>query len=549
MGRLSRPLNKDAVRKTDDEFYAKHPELIKNGKRIPLSATQSNQADLREEWIDLYKKHGGKVKDNQNQGSEKTTDDPIQPCPLQNQNWIELEYLYCDDTGVAGAHYYVINNDNGTIIAQGILDAAGYAWCGLPESVDNIFYNFDKDPPTVEYLKQPVTNPELPKVKEGWLERMADNIAAAGSWTWGTIQGDFNEDQTLGQVATNAVITMIPIIDQAGDVRDITANLKFLIWDKRYDDKWVWIALVLTLIGLIPVLGSAAKGVLKTVAKGLKTGAMIPLKRLIEVLNKFHKGNAIKWLRKLVEDLPSHAVTIKRKLREILEGLRDQLKSLADILPSSLSQQAEDAVNSIDEVAKMADSKIDEAVKELQDGLNKSLAEGVDFEKKGVTKSKNTRKQTAIDSPNLPQERKIAADKVTPKNRKWEHLTLSNRHLPNQVSIPKKTGNTMLMITSEEAAADLAEIRKLGDTIREGETFTVSSGRIYKIHNNSVHPISGPNTVDITSAEYNILVTARKKSFENAQKSLERMTEKGILSPEQYNRTKMLLDFMSKKGK
>lgn len=106
----------------------------------------------------------------------------------------------------------------------------------------------------------------------------------------------------------------------------------------------------------------------------------------------------------------------------------------------------------------------------------------------------------------------------------------------------------MLTVTPEEAAADLAEIHKLGDKIRTGETFKVSSGRVYGVHNNSVHPISGPGTVDITSAEYNILVTARKKSFDKAQMSLSKMTEKGIFSQEQFDRTKALLELMRNKG-
>ena len=390
------------MRSADDAFYANHPELVRNGKRIPLSATDPNQAKLRSEWEGLYEKHGGNLEGDKNKMPPKKPDDPVQQCPLEEKNWIELEYLYCDGTGVADAHYRVINNDDGGVVAQGLLDGNGYAWCELPPQINNVSYDFDNDPPTIEYLKQPIANPELPKVKAGWFERMRENIVAAGSWTWGTIQGDFNEDQTVGQVATNAVITMIPIVDQVGDVRDIVANLKFLIWDKRYNDKWVWIALVLTLIGLIPVLGSAAKGVLKTVAKALKTSGKVPLKLLIEVLNKFHKGNAVKWLRKLAADLPSHAVTIKGMFRDILKSLRGKLKSLADILPGSLGKQADDAVNSIDEVAKIADDKIDEAVKELQDGLNKSLDEGVDFETKGATKSKNARKQTDAEPPDLP---------------------------------------------------------------------------------------------------------------------------------------------------
>ncbi|MCG7917578.1 MAG: hypothetical protein N0E37_07470 [Candidatus Thiodiazotropha taylori] len=130
----------------------------------------------------------------------------------------------------------------------------------------------------------------------------------------------------------------------------------------------------------------------------------------------------------------------------------------------------------------------------------------------------------------------------------WTHLTLSERHFPSRVSIPKKSGNTMLIVSPKEAAADLSEIHKLGDEIRTGENFTVSSGRVYGVHNDSIYPVRGPGTVDITSSEYNILLTARKKGLEKAQMSLDMMANKGIFSQEQYDRTKMLLELINRKG-
>ncbi|MEW8238660.1 MAG: hypothetical protein AB2727_10735 [Candidatus Thiodiazotropha taylori] len=130
----------------------------------------------------------------------------------------------------------------------------------------------------------------------------------------------------------------------------------------------------------------------------------------------------------------------------------------------------------------------------------------------------------------------------------WTHLTLSERHFPSRVTIPKKSGNTMLIVSPKEAAADLSEIHKLGDEIRTGENFTVSSGRVYGVHNDSIYPVRGPGTVDITSSEYNILLTARKKGLGKAQMSLDMMANKGIFSQEQYDRTKMLLELINRKG-
>lgn len=97
MGRLSRPLNSDAVKAADDEFYAKHPELVKDGKRIPLSDNDPSQADLRKEWVELYKKHGGKEEKDAKPPAKKPSY-PCEPCekkckPITSIKIISLEFL------------------------------------------------------------------------------------------------------------------------------------------------------------------------------------------------------------------------------------------------------------------------------------------------------------------------------------------------------------------------------------------------------------------------------------------------------------------------
>lgn len=78
MARLSQPLNPDAVQAADDEFYANHPEFVKDGQRIPLSATDPSQAALRAEWVALYEKHNGAVEPDPS--APKKPDDPVEPC-------------------------------------------------------------------------------------------------------------------------------------------------------------------------------------------------------------------------------------------------------------------------------------------------------------------------------------------------------------------------------------------------------------------------------------------------------------------------------------
>jgi hypothetical protein len=80
-------------------------------------------------------------------------------------------------------------------------------------------------------------------------------------WFWEAIEGDFSESRSTSQILVDAGISMIPLVDQVCDVRDLIANCRKL--GRDYKDTWAWVALVLTLIGLFPTLGSLVKGVLK----------------------------------------------------------------------------------------------------------------------------------------------------------------------------------------------------------------------------------------------------------------------------------------------
>jgi hypothetical protein len=80
-------------------------------------------------------------------------------------------------------------------------------------------------------------------------------------WLWEVLQGDFHESPSTAQTVTGTLIFMIPLVDQIGDVRDLVANCRKI--NKDANDTWAWVALVLTLIGLFPTLGSLVKGCFK----------------------------------------------------------------------------------------------------------------------------------------------------------------------------------------------------------------------------------------------------------------------------------------------
>lgn len=61
MVRASTPLSKTATKAANDAFYANHPEMVVNGKRLPLDACDPKQAKLRNEWMQSYQASGGKA--------------------------------------------------------------------------------------------------------------------------------------------------------------------------------------------------------------------------------------------------------------------------------------------------------------------------------------------------------------------------------------------------------------------------------------------------------------------------------------------------------
>lgn len=84
-----------------------------------------------------------------------------------------------------------------------------------------------------------------------------------GIWLWEVIKGDFHEDPTIGQIATGTVISMIPFVDQICDVRDFFACANQI--REKPDDNMPKVMMAITIIGVIPVAGSLAKGTLKII--------------------------------------------------------------------------------------------------------------------------------------------------------------------------------------------------------------------------------------------------------------------------------------------
>lgn len=201
-------------------------------------------------------------------------------------------------------------------------------------------------------------------------------------WFWEAIEGDFNEDRSTAQILVDAGISMIPLVDQVCDVRDLIANCRKLL--KDYKDTWAWVALVLTLIGLFPSLGSLVKGVLKIFFGFVRRSGGQALIKAVDaamtwVISFIRRPNVQKYLRaqKVDQVFKWLATKVKSARGEInvsallaafdravkvLEGLVNKVSLIPFV-----GGKAKKALEEMRRIRLLADEHIGKAIKPVQD--------------------------------------------------------------------------------------------------------------------------------------------------------------------------------------
>lgn len=243
-----------------------------------------------------------------------------------------------------------------------------------------------------------------------WMSSAKQDLTAAAEWIWIVIQGDFSDDQTTAQVVTGTVISMIPLVDQICDVRDVVANCKKINQDSS--NRWTWVALALTLIGLFPTLGSLVKGCFKVMfAYGRKAMFQAGKTALDADMWKASKPFVEKGIGKLNDFLarPEVRKTLKAlkidspykyladQLRKVARGLSlgklttafdtaiGALNKLLDLVnkwgTTAMQTQAGQLLHMVKKVREQANKALADALAPVQNYLNR-LAQRLDVERR-----------------------------------------------------------------------------------------------------------------------------------------------------------------------
>nr|WP_102350645.1 PAAR-like domain-containing protein [Vibrio lentus]PMI66988.1 hypothetical protein BCU40_00135 [Vibrio lentus] len=297
---------------------------------------------------------------------------------------VDIEYRYPDGDPVYQADYKILDSEGGA--HTGSLDAKGKATIGqLPPGAIDLFLGEDKR--ELEPIKTPQSNKDYLDLPSPFdlLEFAGKGLVSYwdaiempsdyGDWAWGAIMGDFNQDRTAGQIAFDSAITAIPLIDQVGDGRDISANLYsfYNVDDIREDDE-KYTDLVITLVGFIPAAGSLIKGLFKE----LKIlGKAADLEMIAAFLRAGAKGDVVKWMQSL--DMSAIKTDIYGQLDEITK----QVKKLMDTLEQESRKRGytvvadayKACVEQLDTFFKKADGPISKVLSDFDDRLQMILPE------------------------------------------------------------------------------------------------------------------------------------------------------------------------------
>ncbi|MBP7541057.1 MAG: hypothetical protein KA802_14145 [Saprospiraceae bacterium] len=207
------------------------------------------------------------------------------------------------------------------------------------------------------------------------------NIAVAvidkSSWIWGMLKGDFNKNPTMSQIIVSGLISMIPVVDQVCDVRDLIANLIDLSKENgKSSDNYK--ALALTAFGVIPEIGSAVKTIVK--AARSKEANKLKIFKLMEGFESAFKKLKIKspwnnapeaWLRsKPWQKMGKTALNALNKcIDRLIQAINGLLNKVRGSLKSALEKFKVEITNAKNAIKKYISDLCNEIQRKFQELL------------------------------------------------------------------------------------------------------------------------------------------------------------------------------------
>ena len=202
-------------------------------------------------------------------------------------------------------------------------------------------------------------------------------------WLWGTVQGAWNEKQTVSQIIVDAVIGMIPLVGQGTAVRDLLAVSTGLAENpEKREDTWQWILFVVLLLALIPVMGGVLKGVGRLTLRAAQEAAENSAKLaaladdMVAFLNRMGHKDAVQWLRKL--DFMQYEAQLIERCKAfcdtVILAIHRYALRFQRVLPSSFTQRMQSMAKGFEQVKLAADKMIPRALKQLNESLKKIQA-------------------------------------------------------------------------------------------------------------------------------------------------------------------------------
>ncbi|MGF1489079.1 MAG: hypothetical protein ACFBSE_18485 [Prochloraceae cyanobacterium] len=203
------------------------------------------------------------------------------------------------------------------------------------------------------------------------------------NYIWGTVIGDWNNQQDPAQILVNTGVGLIPIADQVLDFRDFTAHLYYMVFQKDYQDPMRWLALGLTAVGAIPFVGSIIKGLGKIALFSDATKAIgksaEPLLQQIRQINP--EWADIGKLRAAIEqNWDSGVATSKQVWMNLLASVKSQISGVP--LPpdfiwgvDKLAGAKQDLLGTISEIQQLSNKMLDDALERIRNEIDIILRE------------------------------------------------------------------------------------------------------------------------------------------------------------------------------